>query len=501
MASAHAPLQCWAEGCAAPSTSACGRCRTAEYCGAPCQRAHWRAHKPRCKELEAAAEAAEAAAAGVAAAAAAVLGAGGQAPAAPRTPGVYTGLECRVQDYHCALEDCGAALEEGGANAACSGCRAVVYCDVEHQCAHWAAHKEACFAAVRLRVLRGDVHEEGDTGKFVLLERLRVCQAAYGPYDARTLECMRILGLLLAGLGRLGEAESLFRQCLASAGCSALAAARAVGAGGVNQPAMPDLYAGAAGGGCVVEDYHCALRSCGAALAGGAAGGGSVVCPGCCAVGYCDGVCQGLDWQAHRALCACVWAAAAAVPPPLPLPLQPALGKKAARDYTGLTDRQLRTELLRRGVRADGLGLRSELLAAMVSCGARTVVLGYRSWYFLCRAAPFFSHPPLLNLPTPSLDRLCLTLWTAQCVTPCFRGQLKGSASTATFTALWRVLRTARQGTPSILITRWLRRLRWQGVQVLGMALEHALPQKLAISRRRPAWILAQGLRVLKMAL
>ena len=105
MAAAPVLLRCGAEGCAVPSTSACGRCRTAEYCGAPCQRAHWRAHKPRCKELEAAADATEAAAEAAAAAAAAPAASGGGAsedklPAAPRTPGVYTGLECRVQDYH-----------------------------------------------------------------------------------------------------------------------------------------------------------------------------------------------------------------------------------------------------------------------------------------------------------------------------------------------------------------------------------------------------------------
>ena len=115
MADARAASHCWAEGCAAPSTSACARCRTAEYCGAPCQRAHWRAHKPRCKELEAAADAAEAAAEAAATAAAALGTGGGGAGevkpprAVPRTPGVYTDLECRVQDHHCALVDASAA--------------------------------------------------------------------------------------------------------------------------------------------------------------------------------------------------------------------------------------------------------------------------------------------------------------------------------------------------------------------------------------------------------
>jgi hypothetical protein len=68
-------------------------------------------------------------------------------PRARRTPGVYSGLECRVQDYRCALGGCGATLEKGGANTVCNGCRAVVYCDVECQRAHWKQHKAACRAA------------------------------------------------------------------------------------------------------------------------------------------------------------------------------------------------------------------------------------------------------------------------------------------------------------------------------------------------------------------
>ena len=34
--------------CAAPAKHKCARCKTAPYCGAPCQKAHWRAHKPEC---------------------------------------------------------------------------------------------------------------------------------------------------------------------------------------------------------------------------------------------------------------------------------------------------------------------------------------------------------------------------------------------------------------------------------------------------------------------
>ena len=220
MAAAPTPLTCWAEGCAAPSASACGRCRTAEYCGAPCQRAHWRAHKPRCKELEAAADAAEAAAETAAATAAALAVGGGGAgedkppSAAPRAPGIYSGLECRVQDYHCALVSCSAALEEAGANAICSGCRSVVYCNVECQTAHWEAHMEACYKAVRTRIFHCDVHQHDVGGEYVLRDRLRICKEEYGAVDERTLDCMSYLGRLMQLQGKLAEAGALFRDCL-----------------------------------------------------------------------------------------------------------------------------------------------------------------------------------------------------------------------------------------------------------------------------------------------
>jgi hypothetical protein len=217
MSTAPAPLRCWAEGCAALSTSACARCRTAEYCGAPCQRSHWRAHKPRCKELEAAADAAEAAAEAAAGTAAAPAAGGGgagdeQPPGGPRTPGVYTGLECRVQDYHCALESCSAVLEEGGANIVCNGCRSVVYCNVECQTAHWAAHMVYCYEAVSERVLSGDVHQDDEGGEYVLRTMLSVYREEDGAADKRSLECMSILGRLLRMQGKLGSCTGIASQ-------------------------------------------------------------------------------------------------------------------------------------------------------------------------------------------------------------------------------------------------------------------------------------------------
>ena len=133
-------------------------------------------------------------------------------PGAPRTPGVYTGLECRVQDYHCALEGCGAALEEGGANTVCNGCRCVVYCNVECQTAHWASHMEDCYLAVRERVRTGDVHQDDKGGEYVLRNRLRVCREEHGATDERVLECMDVLGSLMRQQGKLADARALLRR-------------------------------------------------------------------------------------------------------------------------------------------------------------------------------------------------------------------------------------------------------------------------------------------------
>ena len=39
--------QCGRDG----ASMQCSRCKSARYCGAECQRAHWKAHKPDCKKI------------------------------------------------------------------------------------------------------------------------------------------------------------------------------------------------------------------------------------------------------------------------------------------------------------------------------------------------------------------------------------------------------------------------------------------------------------------
>jgi hypothetical protein len=173
------PPRCWAVDCSNPAPAAkCGRCHTAAYCSAPCQRAHWPAHRPHCKELEAAAAAAKARDSSP------FAGGNGECPPeAQRTPGVYSGLECRVEDFHCALDSCGAVLDKmTPTNVLCNGCRCVAYCNEACQLAHWAGHKEACYYAVCKRVCSGDVHQDDEGGEYVLRTGCACAEKRMGPW-------------------------------------------------------------------------------------------------------------------------------------------------------------------------------------------------------------------------------------------------------------------------------------------------------------------------------
>ena len=124
-----APATCSASECAETADQHCSRCHTAAYCSVACQTRDWPGHKPECKRLVAAAAAAAAVTANATAAAAG--GGGGSSAAAAAQPPprrVPSGLEDRVEDYHCALPTCarrGVALPQEGSEV-CGGCHAVV---------------------------------------------------------------------------------------------------------------------------------------------------------------------------------------------------------------------------------------------------------------------------------------------------------------------------------------------------------------------------------------
>ena len=94
--------------CAAPSPpSQCGGCHHVAYCGVPCQRAAWPAHKPLCKALKA----------------------------------VQTGM----RERHCSA--CAVALTAAQIGLQqCTACSWASYCGVACQRAHWPTHKVVCKA-------------------------------------------------------------------------------------------------------------------------------------------------------------------------------------------------------------------------------------------------------------------------------------------------------------------------------------------------------------------
>ena len=203
--------RCSAPECAAEGKFACSRCHAALYCGAPCQRAHWHAHKPGCE----AAAPAPAAAQGGGSGAGAASGGGGStlptsAPAGQRY--LYTGLEQVVEDARCGK--CGKDLSHRGEGykeqqMACGACRKVPYCDMVCLETHYLGHMEECFKVIRDRVFAGDVHKDDSSGEYVLKDYVGESTAKYGAMDERTLLGMRVNGLFLLRLGRLEEAKVL----------------------------------------------------------------------------------------------------------------------------------------------------------------------------------------------------------------------------------------------------------------------------------------------------
>ena len=109
--------------CAAPAKEICARCKAAPYCGAPCQKAHWRAHKPLCVTPEA----------------------GGTPlppPPPPPTPSAPASKPPPVVNPHCS--HCAKALRPG--KGVCNSCKSVAFCGAECQRAAWQVHKPLCLA-------------------------------------------------------------------------------------------------------------------------------------------------------------------------------------------------------------------------------------------------------------------------------------------------------------------------------------------------------------------
>ena len=182
-----APPPC--ANCAAPAKHNCARCKAAPYCGAPCQRAHWRAHKPLCVAPSEAA--------------------GGAPPSLPPVPAVPTSFIPPVVDPHCG--HCAKALPPDN-KGLCNACKSVAFCDAACQRAAWQAHKPACLARAKARVRTG----EGELGgsEEVLAYELAQTREQLGDEHPHTLNLIDRFATLLQRLGRLSEAEPLFREAL-----------------------------------------------------------------------------------------------------------------------------------------------------------------------------------------------------------------------------------------------------------------------------------------------
>jgi hypothetical protein len=143
-------------------------------------------------------------------------GGGGQAPQdesqPPAVAHIPTGMDSRVTCWECA--SCGKAQSSKNAMG-CGSCRKVVYCNLACATAHFKEHMEACFLAVCARVNAGDVHKDDTGGEYVLKQYIKRARRSFGDQDVRTVEAIDRYATFLQYIGRLKEAEPLFREALA----------------------------------------------------------------------------------------------------------------------------------------------------------------------------------------------------------------------------------------------------------------------------------------------
>ena len=67
---------------------------------------------------------------------------------------------------------------------------------------------------MKTRVFNGDVHKDDDDGEVVLKKYLKRCRKTHGDRGERTLDVIMTYGVFLKLLGRVGEAEPLYREAL-----------------------------------------------------------------------------------------------------------------------------------------------------------------------------------------------------------------------------------------------------------------------------------------------
>lgn len=213
---------CGGPECTKKAFECCDRCKAVHYCGVECQRRHWSLHKTVCAEpalteSKAAEVTSEAKAENLAEDMAeateedTAVEAGLMAPTK-----VYSGLDCRVNDFHCANPACTERvrdLPKEGSDM-CSGCRAVVYCGQSCLEMHWPGHKLECYYSLLDRIQQGNAHKDDSGGEYVLVQRLEDCKNTYGDTDRRTIQSASVLATFYRILGKLDDAERLSRYSL-----------------------------------------------------------------------------------------------------------------------------------------------------------------------------------------------------------------------------------------------------------------------------------------------
>ena len=118
-----------------------------------------------------------------------------------------------VIDLHCG--SCGAELTLETGNK-CGSCARIAYCGKACQKAHWPDHKAACLEATEARVWagEGELHLGAEKGLKRAMEKAR---EELGAEHVETLRCMHTYAAFLRKVGRYEEAGALSREVLAVA--------------------------------------------------------------------------------------------------------------------------------------------------------------------------------------------------------------------------------------------------------------------------------------------
>ena len=123
--------ECFADGCTNEGTLNCSQCKCVSYCGAKCQRSHWKTHKNVCGKAKIATETNFEPKSDI------ITDQNGHDSVQNRVDAAQGGAGSNVSE--CFADGC---TNEGTLN--CSQCKCVSYCGAKCQRSHWKTHKNVC---------------------------------------------------------------------------------------------------------------------------------------------------------------------------------------------------------------------------------------------------------------------------------------------------------------------------------------------------------------------